>query len=199
MALWGKTDAEASRPNWINLDNYPSGTQLVFVDESEAQQEENKLRGIKGAGWYLLYEYTGSGSVARKKAELVVAMRVSAADAGDDNDDLFVVDRTITISLQPEDFEAASGSAVFSVTAAVSPTAALTYAWEFSEDGGTTWDSADTGWATGHDTNELTVTDILADLGGGAGELDGYQFRVTVSSSGATDVVSDVATLTITV
>ena len=95
MALWGKTDAEASRPNWINLDNYPAGTTLVFVDESEAQQEENKARGIKGAGWWLYYSYTDSGSQTRYKAELVVALAETAANAGDDDDDAIEPARSV--------------------------------------------------------------------------------------------------------
>jgi hypothetical protein len=185
MALWGKTDAEESRPNWINLDLYPEGTQLVFVDETEAQIEENKARGIKGTGWYLLYEYTGSGNTPRKKAELVVAMRVSAEDAGD-NDDL--VNFVLVISEQPQDVEVVEGEpANFSVDYSFTiGTAEVDIQWQRFDDVAEEWEDIE-----GETDFDLAVTET--NFGN-----NGTQFRAVLSVDGDEVAVSDVATLTIT-
>jgi len=95
MPLWGKTDTVADRPNWIDLTQYPAGTELIFVDESEAQQANNKARGLNGAGWWLYREYTDSNGNTRYDNELLVAMRETAVAAGDDDtDDAIAEDAT---------------------------------------------------------------------------------------------------------
>jgi hypothetical protein len=83
MPLWGKTDAAGSRPNWINLSTYPAGTQLVFVDVTEAQQEANKKKGITGAGWWLVREYVDSTGTVRYKVENEVSLSIAAGVSGD--------------------------------------------------------------------------------------------------------------------
>jgi hypothetical protein len=66
--------------------------QIYFVDETEAQVAANKAIGINGAGWWRIRTYTDAQSVTRYKTELLVAMDVTAAVAGDAADDSVVAD-----------------------------------------------------------------------------------------------------------
>jgi hypothetical protein len=83
MALWGKTDALASVPKWLEDDaNNPNWSNdrdnAVFVDVEEAGVTANRAKGLKTPGWNL---YSNAGG--RHRSECLVAMKVSAADAGD--------------------------------------------------------------------------------------------------------------------
>lgn len=187
MALWGMTDAEVSRPKHINLNNYPAGTQLVFVDATEAATETNKSKGIKGPGWYLYNEYTDSDGQVRYKTELVVAMSIAAADAGDAVDDLTVpdVEVLVAITAQPTDQTAVAGAATFSVTATLNPAGTLTYQWQSKAAGATRWSNV-----TGATSTSLALTGLV--------EADsGTQYRVVVGGAGAKKVTSSSATLTV--
>ena len=93
---------------------------------------------------------------------------------------------TITISAQPTNQTASSGSATFSVTASVTLGGSLTYQWQKSDNAGSTW--ADVSGAT-------SSSIALSSLTNGADNSD--QYRVVVSSSGATSVTSSAATLTV--
>ena len=186
MPLWGKTDATISRPNWINLSNYPAGTQLLFVDQTEAGLETNQSKGIKGPGWYLYREYDDSTGVKRYKTELVVAMRVPVADSGDAADDAFVpdVEVTVAISVQPANQTTVSGAATFGVTAALTPSGTVTYQWQYQ--------AVDT--TTGVNVVGATAsTLVLADQ---TEDNDGDKYRVVVGGTGAKAVRSSSATLT---
>jgi hypothetical protein len=66
--------------------------ETYFVDETEAQVAANKAIGINGAGWWKIKTYTDAQSVTRYKTELLVAMTVTAAVAGDAPDDTIVAD-----------------------------------------------------------------------------------------------------------
>jgi hypothetical protein len=66
--------------------------QIYFVDETEAQVAANKAIGINGAGWWRIKTYTDAQSATRYKTELLVAMDVTAAVAGDAADDSVVAD-----------------------------------------------------------------------------------------------------------
>ena len=84
MALWGKTDALASVPKWLEDDaNNPNWSNdrdnAVFVDVTEAQVAANRAKGLKTPGWNI--HITAGG---RTRTECLVAMKVSASDAGDD-------------------------------------------------------------------------------------------------------------------
>lgn len=162
---------------------------LYFVDFEESQQAENIARGLNGPGWWLYDSYTDAHGETRHKAECIVPMVRLAADAGDQSDDAVVVDRTITIDAQPVAASVTSPDpATFTVAASVDPASALTFQWQVSTDGGNIWASSTSG---GNTTSTLTVSFGEADY------LDANQFRVIVSSSGATDVTSDAVLLTI--
>ncbi len=66
MALWGKTDADGSRPKYLGTADL---AKAIFVDITEAQQETNKKRGITGAGWWLYSTYTDAAGATRYKTE----------------------------------------------------------------------------------------------------------------------------------
>lgn len=167
---------------------YNDGT-IFFVDREESQQAENRAKGLVSPGWWLYRTYTDSGSATRHKAELLIAMDIPVATSGDASDDATVIDRTITISVQPADATVAEGeTATFSVTAAASPTAALTYQWQKQESGAGAWANIVGATSASYTTGNTVAADDDTD-----------KYRVVVSSSGATSVTSSAATLTVTV
>ena len=92
MALWGKTDKVAKRPKFIKADasgvvteGPAKGKKLVFIDEVEASLSENKLKGISGAGWYLLQK-KGSRLIAELVVAVADAPREVEGEVHDDSD-----------------------------------------------------------------------------------------------------------------
>jgi len=83
MALWGKTDTLADVPKWLETDANNTNASndadnAVFVDVTEAGVAANRAKGLKTPGWNL---YSNAGG--RHRSEVLVAMKVSAVDAGD--------------------------------------------------------------------------------------------------------------------
>ena len=83
MAQWGKTDALASAPKWLedsaNNTNWSNDVDnAVFVSTEEAGVASNRAKGLKTPGWVL---YSNAGG--RHRSEVLVAMKVAQADAGD--------------------------------------------------------------------------------------------------------------------
>lgn len=93
---------------------------------------------------------------------------------------------TITISSQPSNQTASSGAATFSVTASVTLGGSITYQWQRSDDAGSTWASV-----SGATSSSLALSSLTNE----ADNSD--QYRVVVSSTGATSVTSSAATLTV--
>lgn len=265
MALWGKTDAPVSRPNWVNVgqikkvvvtdggsgyttatvaiaapasgtqatatavlsggvvtsititnpgDGYVAGdaatvtitgdgsnatadavkapvehaaTDVVFVDETEAGIESNKARGITGAGWWLVKEYTDADGNTRHKNECLVTMAVTAVAAGDQADDTVAADvlETITITQQPTDQTTVAGEATFTVTATVDQSGTIAYQWQRK------LAAAGSRWANvvGETANSIALTGLTA-----ANEGDEYRVKIT-TSKGAKEVTSDAASV----
>ena len=185
MALWGKTDADASRPKYLNAEFL---AKAIFVDETEAQQPANKARGLNGAGWWLYNTYTDASGSTRYKTELLVAITEPAANAGDRADDTKAADAayTITIGTQPANADTTDGAASFTVVASVtSGGGALAYQWQKKAVGQTRW------------TNVADATTDTLALTGQLAANTGDQYRVKITSAGgAKEVTSDVATLT---
>jgi hypothetical protein len=83
MALWGKTDTLADAPKYLSS-NVNANPQIdkdnaYFVDTTEAGIASNRAKGIVTPGWNLIQDI-GNG---RFRVETLVAMKVSAGDAGD--------------------------------------------------------------------------------------------------------------------
>ncbi len=164
--------------------------ELIFADSTEASLATNKLRGIWGPGWWLYKSYDAEGQT-RHKAECLAHMNVAAATSGDFTDDRIAADAiaVITIGTQPADISvAATNTAAFTVAATVSTgSGTLEYQWQLSTDAGETF--ADISSA-----NAATFTTAAT-----AAADNGEQYRVKVTTNtGATEVVSAAATLTVT-
>ena len=185
MALWGKTDAEASIPKYLTE---ADAAKAVFVSVEEALLGTNKAKGITGAGWWLLDEYTGSNGETRYKAEHLVAISVLNAVSGDAADDAKVSDVQIVLAIgtQPTAQTAVEGEATFAVVATVN-SGSVTYQWQKKEVGATRW------------ANIVDETSASLELTGLTNEADnGDEYRVVLgSTSGAKKINSNAAVLTV--
>ena len=183
MPLWGKTDASGSKPKYLSA---ADAANAVFVSAEEAVLKTNKDKGILGAGWWLVKEFTDADGKTRYKSEHLVAMTVANATSGDAADDAKVADVnvTITISAQPAAQTTVAGAATFTVTASAS-TGNATYQWQKKLAGAARWVNV-----SGATTDTLALT-------GQTSAANGDQYRVVVGSdSGAVKVTSDAAALT---
>ena len=192
-----------------NGDHTYNGMDLFFIDINEAQQPENRARGLKGPGWWLYRSWTNEDGSVAKHAECLVALggqsdklQATTGDSGSTlraggSDDATAVDGTITITAQPASIsKVAPATATFSVTASLAGAGSLTYQWQIqqSTESGTTWNNVSTG--TGGTTASYTTgaTQVAA----GAAASNGDKYRCVVSSAGSTSVTSSTAVLTVT-
>lgn len=184
MPLWGKTDASGSKPKYLNATD---AANAVFVSKEEAVLKTNKDKGILGAGWWLVKEFTDADGKPRYKSELLVAMSVANATSGDAADDAKVADVevTITVSAQPANQTAVAGAATFSVTATAT-SGTVTYQWQVASATSTRYSNI--GGAT---SASLALTGLVV------GD-NGKKYRVIIGTdNGAAKVTSTAATLTV--
>lgn len=190
MSLYGRTDSGANKTKIENLRNAVPNTAtetIVFVDNTEAQLSENKLRGINSPGWWSYRTYTDAAGNTRHKAELLAFITGPDANANEtQTDDTIAADiaTAITIGTQPADQDTSSGAATFSVVA-TADTGTVTYQWQRRTS------------STGRWTNISGATSDSLALTGLTVAEDGYQYRVKLNSdAGAEEVISATATLT---
>ena len=81
MSLWGKTDTLADAPKYLNAEEKQD---VYLVDVDEAQVDSNRDKGIVTPGWNTYTTYVNALGETRHKVENLVAMKVTALDAGDD-------------------------------------------------------------------------------------------------------------------
>lgn len=168
-------------------DQIYNGATILFVDREESKVLENRAKGLVSPGWWAYKTYVDGGTVTRHKAELLVAMDVQAAAAGDADDDLIMPDLSLTITTQPLSVSVIEGeNATFSVVAETNGTYPITYQWQESVDAGVTWVDVD-----GETSATLALTAVTA-------AMTGYQYQVVVTTDGLTET-STAATLTVTV
>ncbi len=180
------------------LAHFPTGTSLIFIDNTEAALDENKVRGLKWPGWWAYRTYTDGDGNTRHKAECLAFAHQTAANAGDfDNDNPAAdVASAVTITAQPADVTGAADPATetFAVTTSTTGTpGTLAYQWQYQTASQTTkWTNlTDAGVYTGSSTATLTLTAAAKTT------YDGYKFRVKVTSAGGTEeVISTVASIT---
>ena len=178
MPLWSNVDEEAGKPKNLTATEKAN---TLGVDAEEAGQ----TAGVTHAGWVLKKEGTG-GRAGRVSYETLVAMGSMTGDT-----DSLPPLPVITIDVQPSANTVTDGDpASFVVDASISDSdATLSYQWEVSTDGGSSW--ADTVDADGTGS---TLTVISTD----AEYVSNNEFRVVVSgTNGAVDVTSDAVVLTI--
>jgi hypothetical protein len=166
------------------------------VDEYEAAalKETGSKYAVAHSGWVGVHTYIDCHGNFRVKSEVLVAMSGISSNTpatygatGDAADDAILPDRFIAISVQPQSASVGVGTTVtFSVTAAATPTSALSYQWQKSTTaGGTSFSNI------GGETNS-TVSIANTNTAN-----NGYLYRVVITAAGGATATSNSATLTV--
>jgi hypothetical protein len=170
---------------------------VVFIDDVEATLAENTERGLNAPGWWQYTSYTDASGETRHKCVHLAAFKDAPANTADSDDDVAAdVASAITISAQPVDVGAASDpfTGTFGVTAAADA-GTVEYQWQRQTATSTRWvnitATLDGSVYSGQTGATLTIT------GAAKADLDGYKYRVKLTSdAGAEEVISTAATLT---
>jgi len=195
MALWGKIDNEASKPKYLsdtlrNTQTVTDKASTIGVDRSEANESVNRTKGLKTPGWTKYRTYVDGNGNTRNKAEILVAF---GGDFTTGDNDTIPPNPVITINTQPEDTSVIANveDAIFTVLASATRGATITYQWQ-------SVDSASVGLDPLPFVNVAGATSPTLNAGKfGIGD-NGTLFRVIISAVGATPVISNVVTLTVT-
>jgi hypothetical protein len=200
MSLYGRTDSNANKTKVERtIASSSQAKTIVFVDETEAQLNENRQRGIDGPGWWSYFTYTDAAGNTRHKAEKLVALADPDTNANEtQSDDTIAADvaSAVTITAQPADVTGAATpyTGTFAVTTSTTGTpGTLAYQWQVQTATQTSrWANlTDTGVYSGTTTATLTLTAAAK------ATYDGHKFRVKITSAGGTEeVISAAATLT---
>ena len=174
---------------------------LVLVDATEGSLAENDSRGITGPGWWIYRTYTDVSGATRHKAECIASLAVASGTTGDFNDDTIVADAasSVTITTHPASSTSSSGAGTFANLAESSTGSpgSLIYTWQRQKAGTKRWTnitaSLDTGITYVNFTSAILGYNSLA-----SDALDGYKYRVKLTSTGGTEEVisNGAATLT---
>ena len=202
MSLYGRTDSNTNKTKVEYTLGNGHGTvtkTVVFVDETEAALNENRSRGIDGPGWWAYSTYVTHEGDTKHRAEKLVALGDADINANETQaDDTIAADvaSAITISAQPADVTGAADpfTGTFAVTASADA-GTVVYQWQRKTATSTRWinigASTDGSVYTDFTTATLTIT------GAAKADLDGYEYRVKLTSTaGAEEVISDAASLT---
>ncbi len=175
--------------------------ELVFADSTEGSLAESKSRGISNPGWWLYRTYTDHYGNTRHKAECIAAMSVAAGTSGDASDDTIAADvaSSVAIGTQPASSTSSSGAGTFAnlATSTTGTPGALAYVWQRQTATGKRWQNITASLDTGITyTNFTTATLGYTGLGGDT--LDGYKYRVKITSANGTEeqISNGAATLT---
>lgn len=193
MSLYRKDDSNANKTKVTTIHSIaattPSGTSVIFVDNTEAGLSENKERGLNAPGWWKYRTYQDADGSTRHKAEQLVYIVNPEANADEtQSDDTAAADiaTAIAITSQPSAQTAAAGAATFTVTATTT-SGTLTYQWQVQPANSTTR------WAniSGATSASLALTGLVA------GD-SGKKYRVKVNNTaGGEEKVSNSAALTV--
>ena len=152
-----------------------------------------KTDGTLWAMGYNRYGQLGDGTTTDLSAPVQVAIGVASISAGDDHS-LFLLNAALAspvITAQPSPATVTTTSTAQFTVAATSPLS-LTYQWQVSTDGGTTWANVSDGTAySGSTTASLTVQKPTA-------VMKGYQYRCQVFDGINPSISSNGVTLTVT-
>jgi hypothetical protein len=174
----------------------------VDIYEQTASAESGSKYHAQHAGWVGIHTYIDMHGNLRVKSETLVAMSgittnsaATYTSAGDANDDAQFPDSYISFSVQPSNVVgiATTTNTSFTITAASTPSAALTYQWQYSNTG-VAYTNLSNG---GIYSNVTTATVGIASTTVTANRPNGFYYKayVTAVSTGAT-AVSNVARLT---
>lgn len=199
MSLYGRTDSNENKTKVeYTIASSSQAKTIVFVDETEAALNENRVRGIDGPGWWSYFTYTDDAGNTRHKAEKLVALSDPDTNANEtQTDDTIAADVASSVSINvayPQDATTSSGGASFTVSGQTTTTGTpgtLVYQWQVQTATGTRWTNVtNTGIYTGSTTHTLTLT-------GATSAVNAYKYRVKITSAGGTEeVISRTATLT---
>jgi len=202
MSLYGRTDSTENQTKAGRGVVSDSNTKIiVFIDDTEAQLEENKSRGLTSPGWWAYDTYTDMHGNTRHKAELMVVVAGPEANADETlADDAYAADvaSSVTITVQPASSTSSSGAGSFTLTTTTTGTpGTLVYQWQRQTATGSRWTDITASLDSGITYAGFT-TATLAYSGLAGATLNGYKYRVKVTSTGGTEeVISDgAATLT---
>ena len=199
MSLYGRTDSNTNKTKVERtIASSSQAKTIVFVDETEAQLNENRQRGIDGPGWWSYFTYTDNAGATRYKTEKLVALANPDTNANETQaDDTIAADvaSAVTITAQPANVTNASTpfTGTFAVTTSTTGTpGTLTYQWQVQTATGTRWTNlTNTAPFSGATGATLTLTAAAK------ATYNGYKFRVKINSAGGTEeVTSNAATLT---
>jgi hypothetical protein len=181
-----------------DLDSSLPYNAIYGVDEVEAQSNINTQYKVAHAGWVGIHTYNDMHGRLRVKSETLVAMSgittgtATFGSFGDAADDAVFPDRLITITTQPSSLVGVASTAPqsFTVVASATPSATLSYQWQESTDGGTTFSNLSDG---GIYSNVTTATVGIASTT--TGVPDGNYYRVTITADGGASATSNAALL----
>ena len=175
--------------------------EILFVDATEVGLAENKQRGLKGPGWWNYKTYTDHSGATRHKAVHLAYVYIAAGTSGDFTDDTKVADvaSAVTIGTQPASSTSSSGAGSFAnlATSTTGTPGALAYVWQRQTATGKRWVNLAANTDTGITYSNFTTATLgYASLGGAT--LDGYKYRVKVTSANGTEevITNGAATLT---
>ena len=200
MSLYGRTDSAANvTKGGRGIAASSQAKTTVFVDETEAQLNETKSRGITGPGWWSYFTYTDSSGATRHKAEqLIFIANPDGTETQADDTIAADVASAVTITVQPANSTSSTEAGSFTLTTTTTGTpGALAYVWQRQTASGKRWTNITAALDTGITYADFT-TATLAYSAYGDDSLDGYKYRVKITSAGGTEeVISDgEATLT---
>jgi hypothetical protein len=199
-AIAGVAYSISQKPKYTLLDSHYAAGEVYGVDEYEAASVVTTKYAVTHAGWVGIKTYVDSSGSLRVKTETLVAMSGISSDAlpaygviGDAADDTLYPDRYITISAQPVSLTGVSTTSdqTFSVTAYATPTASLSYQWQYSSTGVAYTDLTDSGIYSNVTTDTVGIGSTTVD----ADRPDGYYYRAVITADGGATQTSDVAIL----
>lgn len=164
-----------------------TNSSIVFVDQTEAQNASNRAKGLKTPGWNQFTTYTDNSGATRYKVNPLVAMRRTAANAGDAADDTIIGDVAYSIGTQPASWSSVGGVPTTVSVVAATPSA---YQWQMRPAAGGQYTNLTN---AGVYSNVTTATlGISSSLG-----LTGNQYRcVVLNGAGTASATSNGAVLT---
>lgn len=193
MSLWGKTDADASVPKYLNEEQR---AKAIFIDNTEAASANTKAKGITGPGWWLYEQYKNAAGTIRHKAECLIPMKVTAVASGDRVNDAGIDTAgtyDITLTTKPVARSVTAPAATtFAVVAAISAGGgALSYQWQKSTtvNGNVYANITNAGVYTGATTATLAISNSTG--------LNGFKYHVIVSATNAVSETSPAVKLTV--
>ena len=166
--------------------------ELLFVDATEVGLAENKQRGLKGPGWWNYKSYTDHSGATRHKAVHLAYVYIASGTSGDMADDTKVADAasSVTITTHPASSTSSSGAGTFANLAESSTGSpgSLIYTWQRQKAGTKRWQNITASLDTGITYVNFTSA-ILGYNGLASAALDGYKYRVKLTSTGGTEEV----------